>query len=121
MAQRLGRRLGFDERFVTGLGQLYARWDGKGVPAVGGDAILPAVRVVILAQDMTAHGRARGYDAVASVVRERAGPSTTLRSRKSCSRRGPPFSTTCRCAGTPCPSSSLRLTTRSTASRSSVR
>ena len=32
VAQRLGRRLGFDERFVAGLGQLYARWDGKGIP-----------------------------------------------------------------------------------------
>lgn len=73
VAQRLGRRLGFDERFVTGLGQLYARWDGKGVPAVGGDAILPGVRVVVLVQELLLHFRRDGYEHAARVVRERSG------------------------------------------------
>jgi DNA-binding CsgD family transcriptional regulator len=73
VAQRLGRRLGFDERFLAGLGQLYARWDGKGIPAVDGEAILPAVRVVILAHELVLHFRARGYAHAAQVVRERSG------------------------------------------------
>jgi len=73
VAQRLGRRLGFDERFVTGLGQLYARWDGKGVPATAGEAILPAVRVVVLAQEMELHHRQGGWEAACSMMRERAG------------------------------------------------
>ena len=50
VAQRLGRRLDFDGRFTTGLGQLYARWDGKGIPAVPGERLMPAVRVVVLVQ-----------------------------------------------------------------------
>jgi HD-GYP domain-containing protein (c-di-GMP phosphodiesterase class II) len=73
VAQRLGRRLGFDERFVTGLGQLYARWDGRGTPAVAGEAILPAVRVVIVVQDLLLHHRASGYAKAAQVLRERSG------------------------------------------------
>ncbi|MBI5717267.1 MAG: HD domain-containing protein [Burkholderiales bacterium] len=73
VAQRLGRRLGFDERFVTGLGQLYARWDGRGVPAVAGDAILPAVRVVVLVQDLLLHHRRAGWGEAARIVHERSG------------------------------------------------
>lgn len=73
VAQRLGRRLGFDERFVSGLGQLYARWDGRGSPAVAGEAILPAVRVVIVVQELLSHQRAQGYAQAAQVLRERSG------------------------------------------------
>ena len=32
VAQRLAGRLGFDERIIDGLGQLYERWDGRGLP-----------------------------------------------------------------------------------------
>ena len=73
VAQRLGRRLGFSERFVAGLGQLYARWDGRGVPAVSGESILPAVRIVALAQDVVLHHRLGGWPAVERVARERRG------------------------------------------------
>lgn len=73
VAQRLGRRLGFGERFVAGLGQLYARWDGRGVPGVGGERILPAVRVVGLAHDAVLHHRRGGWSAAAAVARERRG------------------------------------------------
>lgn len=52
VAERFGTRLGFAPHIVRNLGQLYARWDGKGIPAgLKGEAITPAVRVVTLAQD----------------------------------------------------------------------
>jgi putative nucleotidyltransferase with HDIG domain len=73
VAMRLGQRLGFDERFVTGLGQLYARWDGHGVPAVAGEGLLPAVRVVILTHEFITHHRAGGWAQAAQMVRERSG------------------------------------------------
>ncbi|MFO1298377.1 MAG: HD domain-containing phosphohydrolase [Rubrivivax sp.] len=71
-AQRLGQRLGFDERFVTGLGQLYARWDGKGTPAVAGEAISPAVRIVVLVHDLVLHHHTEGWEGAARVLGERS-------------------------------------------------
>lgn len=73
VAQRLGRRLGFDERFVTGLGQLYARWDGKGTPDVAGERILPAVRIVILVHDLLLHHRSLGWTGASEVLLARSG------------------------------------------------
>lgn len=72
VAQRLGQRLGFDERFVTGLGQLYARWDGKGTPAVAGEAIQPAVRIVVLVHDLVLHHHTEGWEGAARVLGERS-------------------------------------------------
>ena len=71
VAQRLGERLGFAPDFVRGLGQLYARWDGTGVPRLKGEAIEPAVRLVILAQDMVTFHRLGGIDAALAVARQR--------------------------------------------------
>lgn len=73
VAQRLGRRLGFDEHFTTGLGQLYARWDGKGIPAVPGERLMPAVRVVMLVQDALTQHRLGGWGAVVQTARSRSG------------------------------------------------
>jgi HD-GYP domain-containing protein (c-di-GMP phosphodiesterase class II)/DNA-binding CsgD family transcriptional regulator len=73
VAQRLGRRLGFDERFVAGLGQLYARWDGKGLPAIAGEGLTPAVRVVTVAQDALLHHQLGGWAAAIRVLQERRG------------------------------------------------
>jgi len=73
VAQRLGVRLGFPDEFVRGLGQLYARWDGSGLPAVRGEAITPAVRCVVLAQDMVVLERQQGSEAaIAAAKRRRA-------------------------------------------------
>jgi HD-GYP domain-containing protein (c-di-GMP phosphodiesterase class II) len=71
VAQRLGARLGFPAEFVRGLGQLYARWDGSGVPAVRGEAITPAVRCVVLAQDMVVLDRTQGVDAALAAAKRR--------------------------------------------------
>jgi response regulator RpfG family c-di-GMP phosphodiesterase/DNA-binding CsgD family transcriptional regulator len=73
VAARLGRRLGFSDRFVAGLAQLYARWDGRGVPAVSGERILPAVRVVTVAQDAVLHHAQGGWPAVEAVASQRRG------------------------------------------------
>src|SRR5436190_1093822 len=73
VAQRLAARMGFGERIVHALGQLYARWDGKGIPALKGEAIAPAVRVVTLAQDAITFHRLGGVDAALAVARQRKG------------------------------------------------
>ena len=64
VAQRLAHRLGFGESLIACLGQLYERWDGKGLPhKLKGDQVALPVQVVTLAQD--ADSRA---------VRQSAGP-----------------------------------------------
>lgn len=74
VAQRLAERLGFDEHVIYGLGQLYERWDGKGLPkGLKGEAIAPAVLVVTLAQDIVLFHRLGGVDAALNVARERKG------------------------------------------------
>ncbi len=61
VAQRLAERLGFSGEVVEGLGQLYERWDGKGLPyGIKGESITPAVRVVTLAQDAVTFYRLGG-------------------------------------------------------------
>jgi len=72
VAERFGTRLGFDPRIVRNLGQLYARWDGKGIPhGLKGEAILPAVRVVTLAQDAITLHDAFGLDRCVALLRQR--------------------------------------------------
>jgi HD-GYP domain-containing protein (c-di-GMP phosphodiesterase class II) len=74
VAQRLAERLGFKANVVYALGQLYERWDGKGLPkGLKGEAIAPAVLVVTLAQDMVLFHRLGGLDAAVAVARERRG------------------------------------------------
>jgi HD-GYP domain-containing protein (c-di-GMP phosphodiesterase class II) len=74
VAQRLAERLGFGERIVHALGQLYERWDGRGLPkGLQGEAIAPAVRIVTLAQDAITFHRLGGVEAAVAVVRERRG------------------------------------------------
>jgi HD-GYP domain-containing protein (c-di-GMP phosphodiesterase class II) len=74
VAQRLASRLGFDINIVYALGQLYERWDGKGLPnGLKGEAIAPAVLVVTLAQDIALFHRLGGVDAAMAVARQRRG------------------------------------------------
>ena len=74
VAQRLAERLGFDKHVIYGLGQLYERWDGKGLPkGLKGEAIAPAVLVVTLAQDLVLFHRLGGVDAALNIARERKG------------------------------------------------
>ena len=74
VAQRLAERLGFDRNVIYGLGQLYERWDGKGMPrGIQGEAIAPAVLVVALAQDMVLFYRLGGLPASLNTARARKG------------------------------------------------
>jgi HD-GYP domain-containing protein (c-di-GMP phosphodiesterase class II) len=74
VAQQLATRLGFEPEIVAGLGQLYERWDGKGMPrGLKGEEVVPAVRVVTLVQDAITFHRLSGQEAAVAVVRERRG------------------------------------------------
>ncbi len=74
VAERLATRLGFEPPIVGALGQLYERWDGKGLPhGLKGEAVALAVRVVTLAQDAVTFQRLGGIDAAIGVARERNG------------------------------------------------
>jgi HD-GYP domain-containing protein (c-di-GMP phosphodiesterase class II) len=74
VAERLAERLGFEEPIRRALGQLYERWDGHGLPhGLKGERVLPAVLVVMLAQDAVVFHRLGGLDAVLAMARERRG------------------------------------------------
>lgn len=73
VAQRLAQRLGFPQRFVDTVGQIYARWDGKGVPGLAGDEIAPAFLCSSLAHDAVIHFRLGGVSRATSMARERSG------------------------------------------------
>jgi HD-GYP domain-containing protein (c-di-GMP phosphodiesterase class II) len=74
VAQRLAQRFGFDGNIVAALGQLYERWDGKGMPnKLKGEAVARSVRIVTLAQDAVIFQRMGGVEAAVHVARERKG------------------------------------------------
>lgn len=74
VAQRLAVRLGFGDSVLRALGQLYERWDGRGMPrGLKGEEISVAVRVVALAQDAVTFYRLGGVDAARRIARERRG------------------------------------------------
>src|SRR5262249_26045097 len=70
MAERVGLR-------AAGGGpprQVFARWDGKGVPGgVGGDAIAFPMRLFHLADTVEVYHRAEGVDAAVELARARRG------------------------------------------------
>src|SRR5258708_26896681 len=73
VAQRIGQRLGLSEEIRRNLGQIYERWDGKGLPrGLSGDEVLPAVRLITLAQDVIALNDTVGAEAMADVIGGRA-------------------------------------------------
>jgi HD-GYP domain-containing protein (c-di-GMP phosphodiesterase class II) len=74
VAQRLAERLGFGAGLIHALGQLYERWDGKGLPhGLRGEAVAPSVLLVTLAQDIVTYQRLDGRDAAVQMVRARSG------------------------------------------------
>jgi HD-GYP domain-containing protein (c-di-GMP phosphodiesterase class II) len=74
VAQRLAERFGFEPNIIYALGQLYERWDGKGVPrGLRGESVSPAVLLVSLAQDMVIFNRLGGSEAARQIARERRG------------------------------------------------
>lgn len=74
MAQRLAGRLGFSERILQALGQVFERWDGKGMPGgLKGEEIALAARIVTLANDVITFLRLESSEAAIAVTRERRG------------------------------------------------
>ena len=73
VARALASRLGFPARFVDTIGQLYARWDGHGVPALAGDAIALPFLCTSLAQDAVVFHRIGGVDASIAMAGQRRG------------------------------------------------
>ena len=74
VAARIGARLGLPESVQRNLRQLYERWDGHGFPNhVAGEAIAPAVRIVLVVQDALALADVMPRERVGPVIAGRSG------------------------------------------------
>jgi len=73
VAGRLAERLGFEPELVAALRQVYARWDGRGTPALKGEAIAPGMLTVSLAQDAVYLNRLGGLEAAVATIQQRSG------------------------------------------------
>jgi len=73
VARRLAERMGFPASFVEAVGQIYARWDGQGVPPIAGEAIAPAFLCASLAHDAVTLYRLGGLEAATAMARDRSG------------------------------------------------
>src|SRR5260221_11842878 len=73
VAQRIAERLGLPEEIRENLGQIYERWDGKGLPrGLKGDAVKFPVRLVTLAQYAIALTDLHGFETMKAKIAERA-------------------------------------------------
>jgi HD-GYP domain-containing protein (c-di-GMP phosphodiesterase class II) len=73
-ADNLAARLGLGQRVRDSIEQTFERWDGKGVPkGARGEEILPASRLVALADVVEVFHRAGGIEAAIEVARQRRG------------------------------------------------
>ncbi len=74
VAQRIAERIGLPEEIRENLGQIYERWDGRGLPhGLSGNAVKVPVRLVTLAQDAIALTDLHGFEAMTGIIAERAG------------------------------------------------
>ena len=74
VAQRIAERIGLSDDVRENLGQLYERWDGKGLPrGLSGEAVKLPVRIVTLAQEAIALTEAHGVPAMTKMIAERSG------------------------------------------------
>ncbi len=74
VAQRIAERIGLPEDIRESLGQIYERWDGKGMPrGISGNAVKFPVRVVTMAQDAIALNDHHGFAAMKEMIAGRAG------------------------------------------------
>lgn len=73
-AQHLAGRFGFAPSILGALGQIYERWDGKGLPnGLKEEATSRPMRVVQLAQDADLFNQLGGPRATLTIVRRRSG------------------------------------------------
>ena len=74
VAQRIAERIGLPEEIRENLGQIYERWDGKGLPrGLSGNAVKFPVRLVTLAQDAIALNDHHGFETMKAMIAKRAG------------------------------------------------
>jgi len=74
VARMLASRLGLAGAVADGLGYVFERWDGTGVPdGVAGEALPFVVRVMSLANELEVHHRLGGPDTAVAMARKRAG------------------------------------------------
>jgi HD-GYP domain-containing protein (c-di-GMP phosphodiesterase class II) len=74
VAQRIAERIGLPEEIRENLGQIYERWDGKGLPrGLSGNAVKFPVRLVTLAQDAIALTDHHGFETMRTMIATRAG------------------------------------------------
>ena len=74
VASQIARRLGLGPEVQDPLVHVFARWDGRGIPAgTGGEELPLAIRLVQIAAIAEVHHRSGGVDGAVAVVRERAG------------------------------------------------
>jgi HD-GYP domain-containing protein (c-di-GMP phosphodiesterase class II) len=73
VAKRIAERLGLPEELRESLGQIYERWDGRGLPrGLSGQDVKYQVRLVTLAQDAIALAEAHGFESMTKLVEKRA-------------------------------------------------
>src|SRR3981081_283261 len=74
VARRIAERIGLSDEIRENLGQLYERWDGRGLPrGLSGNAVKLPVRLVTLAQDAIALVEAHGFETMTTMIARRAG------------------------------------------------
>jgi HD-GYP domain-containing protein (c-di-GMP phosphodiesterase class II) len=74
VARRIAERIGLPGDVCDNLGQLYERWDGKGLPrGLSGEAVTLPVRLVTLAQDAIALAEAHGLETMKAMIGQRGG------------------------------------------------
>lgn len=74
VSQNIAQRLGLGRDVEASLGQMYERWDGRGLPVgLKHDALSRAIRLVHVAQDAEVFLRIGGTDLALNMARKRAG------------------------------------------------
>jgi HD-GYP domain-containing protein (c-di-GMP phosphodiesterase class II) len=74
VARMLASRLGVTAAVADGLGCVFERWDGTGVPkGISGAALPPIVRVMSLANELEVHHRLAGQEAAVAMAKKRSG------------------------------------------------
>ena len=90
VAQRIAERIGLPEQIRENLGQIYERWDGKGLPrGLSGNAVKFPVRLVTLAQDAIALNDHHGFETMKAMIAKRARRRLRAGARRSFPRRMP--------------------------------
>src|SRR4051812_42650880 len=73
VAQQFAGWLGLRAEVIEALGFVFARWDGRGIPGVAGDAVPSPMRLLHVARDISLFLSAAGPEETRGVIEQRAG------------------------------------------------